>query len=114
MSWLGTSSRRAPNRSQRYDDGSFEYETRPTETTRDLGFDMSQDGLRGVRSALNVGLKKRKIRPSDLVDAYGDWMPLAEGAEVEDLQEDETEFQARTGEKRHRYESSVRDPSEVD
>jgi hypothetical protein len=115
-SWLGSSSRRALNRS-RNDNGSFEYEMRPTETTRDLGFDMSQDGLRGVRSALNVSLKKQKIRPSDLVDAYGDWMPLAEdgeGAVQEDPDVDGPEFQAQTGEKRHRYESSVSNQRELD
>jgi hypothetical protein len=107
MSWLNTSSRRAPNRSQRSDDGFFEYETRPAETIRDMGFDMSQDGLRGLKTAINVGLKRRKVRPTDLVDMYGEWIPLA--GEVDGAAEESgTDFQAETGEKRHRYESSVR------
>jgi hypothetical protein len=67
-----------------------------------MGFDMSQDRLCGVRTAINVGLKKRKIRPSDLSDAFGEWMPLAEDVEGTDAARDEgdgVEFQAETGEK---------------
>ncbi|KAJ7709331.1 hypothetical protein B0H16DRAFT_1480957 [Mycena metata] len=110
MSWLNLSSHRPPNRSQRNDDGDFEYETRPGEISRDVGFEMSQDGRRGVRTSLNVGLKKRKIKPSDLMDSFGDWMPLPGDRGVEDVREEEeeegVEFEAGTGDKRQRYESS--------
>ncbi|KAJ7716210.1 hypothetical protein B0H16DRAFT_1801736 [Mycena metata] len=110
MSWLNLSALRAPKRPRRENAGSFEYETRPTETSHDTGFEMSQDGRRGHRTTVNVGLKKRTIKPADLVDSYGDWIPLpGEQGVEEDLREEEGgdgEFNAQSGEKRQRYKSS--------
>ncbi|KAJ7038352.1 hypothetical protein C8F04DRAFT_1179974 [Mycena alexandri] len=65
---------------------------------------MSSDGLRGFRSAHNVGAKKRKVCPSDLFDAYGEWIPLPGEAEEEIPADNFTD--ADTGEKRKRYLSS--------
>lgn len=96
---------RAPNRSQRDNASFYEYEARPTEQSRDRGFYMSSDGLRGFRSAHNVGAKKRKVCPSDLFDAYGEWIPLPGEAEEEIPADNFTD--ADTGEKRKRYLSSV-------
>jgi hypothetical protein len=60
-----------------------------------------------MRKAINVSLKRRKVRPTDLVDTYGEWVPLA--GEVDEADEQGgADFQAETGEKRQRYESSVR------
>ncbi|KAJ7729516.1 hypothetical protein DFH07DRAFT_781909 [Mycena maculata] len=62
---------RALNASQRIDT-IIEYEVRPGELARHTGLFVLQDGKRG--------LKRRKVKPSDLDDAYGDWVPLpAEG-----------------------------------
>jgi hypothetical protein len=78
-----------------------------------MGFFVSRDGRRARRQGINVGLKKRKISPNDLVDAYGDWVPLPGDAyEVRAAAEvgaDDDEASG-TGEKRKRYESSVRTP----
>ncbi|KAJ7023334.1 hypothetical protein C8F04DRAFT_1271538 [Mycena alexandri] len=95
---------RAPNRSQRDNASFYEYEARPTEQSRDRGCYMSSDGLRGFRSAHNVGAKKRKVCPSDLFDAYGEWIPLPGEAEEEIPADNFTD--ADTGEKRKRYLSS--------
>ncbi|KAJ6586792.1 hypothetical protein DFH09DRAFT_1074915 [Mycena vulgaris] len=46
--------------------------------THNTGFYMSQDGRHTVKTGVNTGVKKRKIRPEDLVDSYGEWMPLPE------------------------------------
>ncbi|KAJ7697294.1 hypothetical protein B0H16DRAFT_1750084 [Mycena metata] len=98
MSWLNLSTIRQPNRSQSNNNGMFEYEVRPSEISHDLGFDMSQDGRRGVRTAVNVGLKKQKIQPSDWVSLPGD------GQDVPD--EEGVEVDAESGQKRPRFESS--------
>ncbi|KAJ7119403.1 hypothetical protein C8R46DRAFT_1238678 [Mycena filopes] len=107
MSWLNLPSlRRAPNRRTRDDDGSFEYESRPSEVSHDTEFQMSQDGRRGHHVPLNVGPKKRKISPSDLVDSYREWVPLPGDRGVEEEEEAGVPFDAQPGEKRQRYESS--------
>ncbi|KAJ7079050.1 hypothetical protein C8R43DRAFT_1143319 [Mycena crocata] len=83
---------------------SFEYETRQDEVTGDLGFRVSQDGKRSTREAVNVAIKKRRLRPCDLKDEFGAWDPLNK----QDPQENEREGGegTSTGAKRDRYESS--------
>ncbi|KAJ7847056.1 hypothetical protein B0H13DRAFT_2362609 [Mycena leptocephala] len=108
MSSLNTSSYRAPNRSQRID-SAIDYEVRQGEITHDTGFYISSDGRRAVRQGLNVRVKKRKLAPSDLVDAYGDWIPLP--GDADDMRDaadwgGEDDEASGTGEKRKRYESS--------
>ncbi|KAJ6501536.1 hypothetical protein C8R47DRAFT_1211112 [Mycena vitilis] len=108
MASLNSSSFRAPNHSQ-MNDTSIDYEVRPGETSHDIGFHASTDGRRAVRRGINVAVKKRRIAPSDLVDTYGDWMPLP--GDADDLRSgmDDTEGQenaSATGDKRKRYESS--------
>ncbi|KAJ7174316.1 hypothetical protein C8R46DRAFT_1214526 [Mycena filopes] len=100
-----STSLRAPNRSQRNDNDFFEYESRPSETARDKGFYMFHDGLRGFQSAHNIGVKRRRVCPSDLVDALGDWEPLPGEAE-EELPDEERIDNVEAGEKRKRYLSS--------
>ncbi|KAJ7774223.1 hypothetical protein DFH07DRAFT_952479 [Mycena maculata] len=95
---------RSPNRSQRVDTV-VEYEVHPGELAHDTGFFVSRDGKRGTRIGLNVGLKKRKVKPSDLVDAYGDWVPLNEQGD-EERGGDEEEDAADTGGKRKRNKGS--------
>ncbi|KAJ6455636.1 hypothetical protein C8R47DRAFT_1228133 [Mycena vitilis] len=89
--------------------GRDDYEVRRGETSHDIGFHVSTDGRRAVRQGINVGVKKRRVAPSDLVDTYGDWMPLhgdaddiRTGLDDNDGQEDPS----ASGEKRKRYESS--------
>ncbi|KAJ7665344.1 hypothetical protein DFH06DRAFT_1127668 [Mycena polygramma] len=90
-------------------DVSIDYEVRPEETSRDTGIYATQDGRRQVRRGINVAVKKRKIAPSDLTDLYGDWMPLPGDAEEWRAgADDDEQGAAETGEKRKRYESSVR------
>ncbi|KAJ7774635.1 hypothetical protein DFH07DRAFT_732672 [Mycena maculata] len=103
MTSLNTSRSRAPNRSQ-FIDTSIKYETRPGDISKDTSFYVSQDGRRGISSGLNLGVKRRKVRPSDLADVYGDWMPLG-GQENGTPMEDNEEDNAETGGKRKRYES---------
>lgn len=90
-------------------DSVFEYETHRQETSWDTSFHVSQDGKRGMRKGINIGLKKRKVKPSDLVDAYGDWIPLPGDDENQgpDPGDEEDVDGAETGGKRKRYESSV-------
>jgi hypothetical protein len=59
-----------------------------------------------------VGVKKRKLRPSDLVDPYGEWMPLASNgddvwATGDEAEEEDDDGTGAAGQKRKRYESSV-------
>ncbi|KAJ7649152.1 hypothetical protein DFH06DRAFT_1135394 [Mycena polygramma] len=89
---------RAPNRSQTAD-LSFEYERRPDDFSHDKGFFVSGDGRRATTREFNVQ-KRRKVRPSDLPDAFGEWMPLPEGPE--DNVEGEEDEGAGTGDKRKR------------
>jgi hypothetical protein len=113
MSAFYSSSYRAPNRSQRIDTA-VDYELRPGELTHDTGYYVSTDGRHATRHGINVALKKRKISPNDLLDAFGDWVPLngeaddmraaAEGGAEDGESADEG---SGTGEKRKRYESSV-------
>lgn len=105
MSSPSSSSLRAPNRSQRKDGGFFEYETRQSETARDRGFYLSNDGLRAYQSSHNIGPKRRRVCPSDLVDTFGEWIPLP-GEAQEELFEDPS-ADADAGDKRKRYLSSV-------
>ncbi|KAF7374455.1 CxC2 domain-containing protein [Mycena sanguinolenta] len=107
MNSLNRSSRRAPASSKHVYSG-IEYETRPGDTSQDIAFNVSGDGRRAVKEVMNVSIKKRKILPSDLVDSYGEWVPLPGepweegGAELEGNTGDASE----SGEKRKRYESS--------
>ncbi|KAF7351692.1 CxC2 domain-containing protein [Mycena sanguinolenta] len=109
MASLNVSSRRAPNASQSFD-CSIQYETHPGDISRDTNFYVSSDGKRVVQQALNVAVKKRRILPSDLDDAYSSWVPLSEGAwdgdGVEVGGEAEDSSTSTAGEKRKRYESS--------
>ncbi|KAJ7084884.1 hypothetical protein B0H15DRAFT_951369 [Mycena belliarum] len=100
---LNRTSRHARSSSARHDTA-FEYEARPGDTTRDIGFYASQDGRRGVTTVLNVGVKRRRLHPSDLVDTLGNWTPLADDGGAADGVEDNESAEA--GEKRKRYESS--------
>ncbi|KAJ7721966.1 hypothetical protein DFH07DRAFT_783991 [Mycena maculata] len=90
---------RAPNASQRVD-AIIEYEVRPGELARDTGLFVSRDGKRVTRIGLNEGLKKRKVKPSDLDDAYGDWVPLPPKGYSEEADEDADNIE--TGGKRKR------------
>ncbi|KAJ6518333.1 hypothetical protein C8R47DRAFT_1205389 [Mycena vitilis] len=108
MASLNGSSFRAPNRSQTHDT-SIDYEVRAGETSHDIGYHVSTDGRRAVRKGINVGVKKRRVAPSDLVDTYGDWMPLPGDADDMRAGMDDTtgqEDSSASGDKRKRYESS--------
>jgi hypothetical protein len=111
MSSLNSSSYRAPSRSQRIDTA-VDYELRQGETSHDTGVYISSDGHRVSRQGINVGLKKRKIAPSDLVDTFGDWVPLPGDADdvraAAEGEYDLSDEASGTGEKRKCYESSVR------
>ncbi|KAJ7016665.1 hypothetical protein C8F04DRAFT_1201746, partial [Mycena alexandri] len=96
---------RAPNRSQRDRSSFYEYETRSSDLARDRGFFESADGRRAFQPAHNIGVKRRRVRPSDLVDAFGDWVPLPGEAEGE-LDPEESLPNADLGDKRKRYLSS--------
>ncbi|KAJ7039474.1 hypothetical protein C8F04DRAFT_1178631 [Mycena alexandri] len=98
-----TSSNWAPNRLQRDNSSFYEYETRPADLSRDRGFFQSHDGRRGFQSAHNIGAKRRRVCPSDLVDSLRDWVPLPDEANGE-LDADETSADA--GDKRKHYLSS--------
>ncbi|KAJ7670943.1 hypothetical protein DFH06DRAFT_1125228 [Mycena polygramma] len=90
-------------------DTAIDYEVRRGETSQDIGFHVSTDGRRAVRQGINVGVKKRRVAPSDLVDTYGDWMPLHGDADDMRAGLDDNEGQedpSTSGEKRKRYESS--------
>jgi len=107
MSFSTTPSYRAPNRSQAVDT-SIDYEYRPGDTTRDTNTYVSQDGRRIINKGVNVGVKKRRVRPSDLVDTFGDWVPLPGDGEPDLGTAGETEDEgAGAGTKRKRYESTV-------
>ncbi|KAJ7749884.1 hypothetical protein B0H16DRAFT_1318981 [Mycena metata] len=96
---------RAPNRSQRESSSFYEYETNPSDLLCDRGFFQSTDGRRGFQHAHNVGVKWRRLRPADLVDAFGEWVPLPGEAE-EELDPGEALNDAESGDKRKRYLSS--------
>ncbi|KAJ7734685.1 hypothetical protein B0H16DRAFT_1664977 [Mycena metata] len=98
---------RAPNRSQRNNSSFYEYETRPSDLARDRGFFESADGQRAFQPAHNIGVKRRHVNPSDLVDAFGDWVPLPGDAEGE-LDIEDSLPDADLGDKRKRYLSSFR------
>ncbi|KAJ7841673.1 hypothetical protein B0H13DRAFT_2365584 [Mycena leptocephala] len=61
-------------------DSSIFYEEGSEELTADRAVFASADGLRLTQQAINVGVKKRLVQPSDLEDPYGDWDPVPEGA----------------------------------
>ncbi|KAJ7029504.1 hypothetical protein C8F04DRAFT_1264960 [Mycena alexandri] len=93
---------RAPNRSQQ-PDLLIEYETRPSDTTQDTTFFVSQDGRRGARKAINVAEKRRKIRPTDLEDYFS---TLRED-DTQEEPEGVDEGDAESGDKRKRYDTSA-------
>ncbi|KAJ7046287.1 hypothetical protein C8F04DRAFT_1173231 [Mycena alexandri] len=95
---------RAPNRSQHVD-SSIEYERKAGDRTFDKSFHISGDGRRAVRKEINVGPKKRKIRPADLVDPFADWMPLRDD-DGERGEDGDVGDEGDAGDKRKRYESS--------
>ncbi|KAK6966338.1 CxC2 domain-containing protein [Favolaschia claudopus] len=90
--------RRAPNRSQTVD-AYVDYEATADDISRDTDFTSSQDGLRGVRRAVNVQSRRPTRLPHEL-DALSNWTPLADGERV-----DEEEV-GDVGSKRKRYDSS--------
>ncbi|KAJ7733221.1 hypothetical protein DFH07DRAFT_780665 [Mycena maculata] len=67
---------------------------------RHSGLTQSSNGKRVTRIGLNEGLKKRKVKPSDLDDAYGDWVPLPPEGYSEEADEDANNIE--TGGKRKR------------
>ncbi|KAJ6480184.1 hypothetical protein C8R45DRAFT_933120 [Mycena sanguinolenta] len=106
MTSLNISSQRAPKQPQR-DEADIQYEMKPRDIIQDMTFYVSGDGKRTVKEPMNMGVKKRKISPSDLVDVYGEWIPLpgesGDGDEAELVDNDDG---SGSGEKRKRYESS--------
>jgi hypothetical protein len=107
---------RYSRRRTRHDNGdsSIFYEEGSDELTADRAVFASADGLRLTQQAINVGVKKRLVQPSDLEDPYGDWDPVPEGDEGwtgeeagEGLEGEEEETDPVTGAKRKRYNSSV-------
>ncbi|KAK7054021.1 hypothetical protein R3P38DRAFT_2501036 [Favolaschia claudopus] len=91
--------RRAPNRSQTVD-AYIDYQSRPQDISRDTEFSSSQDGLRGVRRAVNVKHRRAARSPHDL-DVLSSWTPLPDGEGVEEAEEG-----GSVGSKRKRYDSS--------
>ncbi|KAK7053871.1 CxC2 domain-containing protein [Favolaschia claudopus] len=91
-----------------------EFESHANDTTYDTEFTPSKDGRRGHRVSVNVQTKRRKLHPSELEDAFGDWVPLHEGLNGLDLdgESGEGEEDGAAGEKRKRYDSSD-DPMKV-
>ncbi|KAK7031679.1 CxC2 domain-containing protein [Favolaschia claudopus] len=85
-----------------------EFESHTSDTTHDTEFKSSQDGRRGHRIAVNIQAKRRKLHPSQLEDAWGDWVPLREDGEGLDAHGDDEDGEegAMAGEKRKRYDSS--------
>ncbi|KAK6971492.1 hypothetical protein R3P38DRAFT_2813835, partial [Favolaschia claudopus] len=91
-------------------DSFVDFEAHVGDTTRDTEFELSQDGRRGNRVAFNVQAKRRRLHPSELQDAFGEWVPLREdenrSASDADAETDEGEAEGEVGEKRKRYDSS--------
>jgi hypothetical protein len=86
-------------------------ETPRSTLTADRGVYFSADGLRRQEELLNVAHKKRRIQPSQLVDAYGEWIPLPEDGHQEDDSGPNPidSVVSVSGTKRKAYASSVRD-----
>ncbi|KAJ7717597.1 hypothetical protein B0H16DRAFT_1740547 [Mycena metata] len=96
----------APNRSQHIDT-SIQYETHPGDTTHDTTYSVSQDRRRATIRAVNVGAKRRKVHPSDLLDTLGSWMPLGEDEDpMHDNEAPAGDDDADAGDKRKQYDSS--------
>ncbi|KAK7002264.1 CxC2 domain-containing protein [Favolaschia claudopus] len=111
MATLNVSPSRPGKRFDRVD--SFvDFESRTGDTTRDTEFEPSQDGRRGHRVTVNVQAKRRRLHPSELEDAFGDWVPLREDENGLGLGEQEADGDGSTGEKRKRYVGSD-DPMRV-
>ncbi|KAJ7429112.1 hypothetical protein B0H11DRAFT_2266968 [Mycena galericulata] len=83
-------------------------EEHPENLTADRAVYISNDGMRKVDELLNVGHKRRRLRPGELSDPLANWVPVDDDGV--DLKEDvellgEMEKVSGTG-KRKRYESS--------
>ncbi|KAK6971667.1 CxC2 domain-containing protein [Favolaschia claudopus] len=109
MTSLNVSPSRVGSRLERID--SFvDFEAHIGDTTRDTEYELSQDGRRGNRVAFNVQAKRRRLHPSELQDAFGEWVPLREdenrSASDAEAETDEGEAEGEVGEKRKRYDSS--------
>ena len=86
--------------------------------TADHAVFFSSDGLRRQEELLNVAHKKRRVKPSELQDSYGQWIPvnddgfeqeeLTGGAGAEEEVEGEEEGEPPTLGKRKQYMSTVR------
>ncbi|KAJ6458086.1 hypothetical protein DFH09DRAFT_1255389 [Mycena vulgaris] len=79
-----------------------------TDVTADRGVYISNDGMRRVHELLNIGQKRRRLRPTQLSDSLAHWIPVND----EDLNFTDdpallVEMEKVSGsEKRKRYESS--------
>ncbi|KAK7046798.1 CxC2 domain-containing protein [Favolaschia claudopus] len=95
-------------------DSFVDFESRVGDTTGDVEFKSSQDGRRGHRIMINIQAKRRKLHPSELEDAFGDWVPLRDDGEEIGLEDDGVgdDADGGAGDKRKRYESSD-DPMRV-
>ncbi|KAK6967159.1 hypothetical protein R3P38DRAFT_3244632 [Favolaschia claudopus] len=113
MASLNVSPSRASSRFERTETF-VEFESRVGDTTRDTEFQLSQDGRRGHRVTVNIQAKRRRLHPSELEDAFGDWVPLREDDNElgEEGRASDGEADGAAGEKRKRYESSD-DPMKV-
>ncbi|KAJ6558618.1 hypothetical protein DFH09DRAFT_1084132 [Mycena vulgaris] len=82
-----------PRRCGRNSDSAIHYETGVKDLASDQGIYPSQDGLRTIKRAVNIGLRRRRIKPSDLEDPYGKWDPIPKGDEagpgIEEEEEEE-------------------------
>jgi hypothetical protein len=77
------------------------------DTTADLGVYISNDGMRQAGALLNIGQKRRRMRPEQLDDRLADWVPVDDADLVMDAETLEQLDKVSGGEKRKRYESSV-------
>jgi hypothetical protein len=78
------------------------------DVTADRAVYISNDGLRHVDQLLNIGHKKRRLKPDKLDDRLADWVPVDDTDVCLDPEMiSNIDMVSGTG-KRKRYESSVR------
>jgi hypothetical protein len=77
------------------------------DATADLAVYISNDGMRQAGELLNIGQKRRRMRPQQLDDRLADWVPVDDADLVMDAETLEQMDKVSGGEKRKRYESSV-------
>jgi hypothetical protein len=79
-----------------------------TSVTADRGVYFSADGRRRHEELLNVAHKKRRLKPQNLNDPLGAWIPVPEDQVDTTAENDDSETTDPVGgNKRKRYEGSV-------